>query len=179
MVYKKVCSYLEIDMGILKTAGVKYAAWIITAILIWYDLKRRGWKITVRGRDHSCLMEQLFVEVWELWEQEVWKEAPTLWFVSVPIKVSETLYDGFDKIGKKQNKEQVPPAAELHNPKKPSTSKESKAPTSHRVTQVTHRNLAEAFKAVSQAHISSIHCFNLKKPKDSLPKNGFWWGFPI
>lgn len=87
---------------------------------------------------------------------EVFKEALTLCFASVPpIKMSETLYDGFDKIAKKQNKEQVPPAAEPHNAKKTSTSKESNMATSNnKVTQATHKNLAEAFKAVSKAHIS-------------------------
>lgn len=69
--------------------------------------------------------------------------------------MSETLYDGFDKIGKKRNKEQVPPAAEPHNPKKPSTNNESKTSTSsNRVTRATHKNLVEAFKAVSKAHFS-------------------------
>lgn len=91
-------------------------------------------------------------------------------FVSVPIKMSETLFDGFDKIGKKQNKEQVPPAAEPHNPKKPSTNKESKTPiSSNKVTQAAHKNLAEAFKAVRKAHISPcwqfLNIFNMALTK--------------
>lgn len=69
----------------------------------------------------------------------------------VPIKMSETLYNGFDKLEKKQNKEQVPPAGEPHK-KKPSTNKASKtSSTSNTVTRETHKNLAEAFKAVSKA----------------------------
>uniref|UniRef100_A0A4W6DGD9 Transmembrane protein 214 n=1 Tax=Lates calcarifer TaxID=8187 RepID=A0A4W6DGD9_LATCA len=44
---------------------------------------------------------------------------------ATPMKMSETLYDGFEKMGKKQNKEQVPPPAEPQN-KKPSSSKPSK-----------------------------------------------------
>lgn len=71
--------------------------------------------------------------------------------------MSETVYDGFDKIGKKQNKEQVPPAAEPHNKKKPTTNKASKASnSSNTVTRVTHKNLAEDFKAVSKANVSSL-----------------------
>lgn len=65
--------------------------------------------------------------------------------------MSETLFDGFDKIAKKQNKEQVPPAAEPQGKKKPSASKASKTPSpSSTVTTATHKNLAEAFKAVSK-----------------------------
>lgn len=75
----------------------------------------------------------------------------------VPIKMSETLYDSFDKLGKKQNKEQVPPAGEPHNKKKPSANKASKtSSTSNTVTRETHKNLAEAFKAVSKAEFSPL-----------------------
>ena len=64
----------------------------------------------------------------------------------------ETLYDGFEKMGKKQNKEQVPPPAEPQN-KKPSLSKPSKkSHSSNMVTPASHKNLEEAFKAVSNAH---------------------------
>lgn len=70
--------------------------------------------------------------------------------------MSETLYDNFDKLGKKQNKEQVPPAGEPQK-KKPSTNKAPKtSSTSNTVTRETHKNLAEAFKAVSKAEFSSL-----------------------
>ena len=73
-------------------------------------------------------------------------------FPSAPLKMSETLYDGFEKMGKKQNKEQVPPAAEPEN-KKPSSNKSSKkSHSSNTVTPATHKTLEEAFKAVSNAH---------------------------
>lgn len=76
--------------------------------------------------------------------------------------MSETRYDGFEKMGKKQNKEQVPPPAEPEN-KKPSLSKASKkSQSSNTVTHSTHKTLEEAFKAVSKVHISLsfhyIHC---------------------
>lgn len=65
------------------------------------------------------------------------------------MKMSETLYDGFEKMGKKQNKEQVPPPAESQN-KKPSSNKPSKkSQSSSTVTPSTHKTLEEAFKAVS------------------------------
>lgn len=78
---------------------------------------------------------------------------------SAPLKMSETQYDGFEKMGKKQNKEQVPPPAEPEN-KKPSLSKASKkSQSSNTVTHSTHKTLEEAFKAVSKVHISflSLH----------------------
>ncbi|XP_069571566.1 LOW QUALITY PROTEIN: transmembrane protein 214 [Brachyistius frenatus] len=65
-----------------------------------------------------------------------------------PLKMSETLYDGFEKMGKKQNKEQVPPPAESQS-KKPSASKASKKPpSSNAVGPATHKTLEEAFKAL-------------------------------
>lgn len=68
--------------------------------------------------------------------------------------MSETLYDGFEKMGKKQNKEQVPPPAEPEN-KKPSSSKQSKkSHSTNTVAPATHKSLEEAFKAVSNAHTS-------------------------
>ncbi|CAG12945.1 unnamed protein product [Tetraodon nigroviridis] len=67
----------------------------------------------------------------------------------LPIKMSETLFNGFDRIGKKQNKEQVPPATEPHHPRKAPAPREAKASApSSRVTSGTHKNLAEAFKAL-------------------------------
>lgn len=79
--------------------------------------------------------------------------------------MSETPYDGFEKMGKKQNKEQVPPPAEPEN-KKPSSSKPSKkSHSSNTVTCATHKTLEEAFKAVSKAHpsFSSHHIDSLLK----------------
>ncbi|MEQ2190883.1 hypothetical protein XENOCAPTIV_013814 [Xenoophorus captivus] len=65
------------------------------------------------------------------------------------MKMSETLFDSFEKVGKKQNKEQVPPPAEPQN-KKPSSNKASKkSQPSNTNTPTTHRSLEEAFKAVS------------------------------
>lgn len=66
--------------------------------------------------------------------------------------MSETLYDGFEKMGNKQNKEQVPPPSEPQN-KKPSSSKPSKkSHSSNTATPATHKTLEEAFKAVSNSY---------------------------
>lgn len=85
-------------------------------------------------------------------------------FPSAPIKMSETRYDGFEKMGKKQNKEQVPPPAESEN-KKPASMKQSKkSHSSNTVSQTTYKNLEEAFKAVSKAHGSpSLHHLDVEK----------------
>lgn len=64
--------------------------------------------------------------------------------------MSETLFEGFEKMGKKQNKEQVPPPAEPQ-PKKPSANKPAKktTPIATHTSSPHHKNLEEAFKAVS------------------------------
>lgn len=63
--------------------------------------------------------------------------------------MSETLYDGFEKTGKKQNKEQVPPAAEPQIKKPLSNKQPKKSNSSNTVTSTTYKSLEEAFKAVS------------------------------
>lgn len=67
--------------------------------------------------------------------------------------MSATLYDGFEKMAKKQNKEQVPPPAESEN-KKPSTSKPPKKPhSSSAAPSPVHKTLEDAFKSVSVAFL--------------------------
>lgn len=63
--------------------------------------------------------------------------------------MSTNVFDGFEKMNKKQNKEQVPPPAEPQH-KKPASSKpktSTPAPTS---TQ--HKTVEDAFKAVSNTY---------------------------
>lgn len=79
-------------------------------------------------------------------------------FPAAPLKMSETLYDGFEKMGKKQNKEQVPPPAEPES-KKPSSNKSTKKHSSNTASSSTHRTLEEAFKAVSNVHNLHIKPF--------------------
>ena len=77
-------------------------------------------------------------------------------FFSAPLKMSETIYDSFEKMAKKQNKEQVPPPAETEN-KKPSASKPPKKPQpSSPVSHATRKTLEESFKTVSNAHTSLL-----------------------
>lgn len=68
-----------------------------------------------------------------------------------PIQTTSTLYErGFEKILKRQNKEQVPPPAV--EPKKPANKKQTKkaaALTNQNQKQGRFRSLEEALKAVS------------------------------
>lgn len=68
-----------------------------------------------------------------------------------PIQTTSTLYErGFEKIMKRQNKEQVPPPAV--EPKKPATKKQTKkgaTVTNQNQKQGRFRSLEEALKAVS------------------------------
>lgn len=72
-------------------------------------------------------------------------------FIPAPIQTTSTLYErGFEKILKRQNKEQVPPPAA--EPKKPVTKKQLKkvtAVTSQNQKQGPFRCLEDALKAVS------------------------------
>lgn len=87
-----------------------------------------------------------------------------------PLKMSETLYDGFEKMGKKQ-KEQVPPAAEPDN-KKPSSSKPSKkSQSSNTVTPTTYKNLEEAFKALDVGDLKQ----KLAQSQTLFPENPSVW----
>lgn len=72
-------------------------------------------------------------------------------FTAAPIQTTTTLYErGFEKIMKKQNKEQVPPPAV--EPKKPGNKKQTKKVATlanQNQKQGRFRSLEEALKAVS------------------------------
>nr|XP_020459719.1 transmembrane protein 214 isoform X2 [Monopterus albus] len=88
-----------------------------------------------------------------------------------PLKMSETLFDGFEKMGKKQNKEQVPPLAEPQN-KKPLSSKPSKkSQSSSTVTPATHKTLEEAFKALDVEDLKQ----QLARSQTLFPENPSVW----
>uniref|UniRef100_A0A7N6BZ29 Transmembrane protein 214 n=1 Tax=Anabas testudineus TaxID=64144 RepID=A0A7N6BZ29_ANATE len=86
-------------------------------------------------------------------------------------RMSETLYDGFEKMGKKQNKEQVPPPAEPPN-KKPSSNKPSKkSHSSNTATPATHKTLEEAFKALDIEDLKQ----QLARSQTLFPENPSVW----
>uniref|UniRef100_A0A7N8WSQ1 Transmembrane protein 214 n=1 Tax=Mastacembelus armatus TaxID=205130 RepID=A0A7N8WSQ1_9TELE len=92
-------------------------------------------------------------------------------FHSAPLKMSETLFDSFEKMGKKQNKEQVPPPADPQN-KKPSSSKSSKkSHSSNAVTSSTHKTLEEAFKALDVEDLKQ----QLARSQTLFPGNPSVW----
>ncbi|CAK6979443.1 transmembrane protein 214 [Scomber scombrus] len=88
-----------------------------------------------------------------------------------PLKMSETLYDGFEKMGKKQNKEQVPPPAEPQN-KKPSSSKPSKkSHSSSTPPPAPHKTLEEAFKTLDVGDLKQ----QLARSQTLFPENPSVW----
>uniref|UniRef100_A0A8C3AY55 Transmembrane protein 214 n=1 Tax=Cyclopterus lumpus TaxID=8103 RepID=A0A8C3AY55_CYCLU len=85
--------------------------------------------------------------------------------------MSETLYDNFEKMGKKQNKEQVPPPAESEN-KKPSSSKPSKkSHSSSTVTPTALKTLEEAFKTLDVGDLKQ----QLARSQTLFPENPSVW----
>uniref|UniRef100_A0A8C3AVS2 Transmembrane protein 214 n=1 Tax=Cyclopterus lumpus TaxID=8103 RepID=A0A8C3AVS2_CYCLU len=88
-----------------------------------------------------------------------------------PLVMSETLYDNFEKMGKKQNKEQVPPPAESEN-KKPSSSKPSKkSHSSSTVTPTALKTLEEAFKTLDVGDLKQ----QLARSQTLFPENPSVW----
>ncbi|XP_038582632.1 transmembrane protein 214 [Micropterus salmoides] len=87
-----------------------------------------------------------------------------------PLKMSETLYDGFEKMGKKQNKEQVPPPAETES-KKPSSKPSKKSQSSSTVAPATHKTLEEAFKALDVGDLKQ----QLAHSQTLFPENPSVW----
>lgn len=88
-----------------------------------------------------------------------------------PVKMAETIYDGFEKIGKKQNKEQVPPPAETQQ-KKPNIAKQSKKSQSNSSSKVTHyKTLEEAIKALDVVELRQ----QLDKSQAMFPENPCVW----
>uniref|UniRef100_A0A8C5I9V2 Transmembrane protein 214 n=1 Tax=Gouania willdenowi TaxID=441366 RepID=A0A8C5I9V2_GOUWI len=87
--------------------------------------------------------------------------------------MSETLFEGFEKMTKKQNKEQVPPAAESSN-KKASSSKPSKKSHSSNNTPSPpppRKTLEEAFKSLDISDLKQ----QLARSQSLFPENPSVW----
>ncbi|CAL8392763.1 unnamed protein product [Arctogadus glacialis] len=76
-------------------------------------------------------------------------------FTQPPPIISETLYDNFEKMAKKQNKEQMPPPTAESQNKKPPMSKPSKKASPLNSPQPTsaHKNLEAAFKTLDVSEL--------------------------
>ncbi|XP_071323505.1 transmembrane protein 214 [Trachinotus anak] len=88
-----------------------------------------------------------------------------------PLKMSESVYDGFEKMGKKQNKEQVPPPAEPQNKKSSSSKPSKKSNSSSTVTPATYKNLEEAFKHLDVGDLKQ----QLARSQTLFPENPSVW----
>ncbi|XP_060758788.1 transmembrane protein 214 [Neoarius graeffei] len=87
------------------------------------------------------------------------------------VKLSETIFEGFEKIGKKQNKEQVPPPAETQQ-KKLNTAKQSKKSQSNSSSKPTrYKKLEEAVKALDVVELRQ----QLEKSQAMFPENPCVW----
>ncbi|XP_051546527.1 transmembrane protein 214 [Myxocyprinus asiaticus] len=85
--------------------------------------------------------------------------------------MSETIYDGFEKMVKKQNKEQVPPPVEPQQ-KKPNTGKQTKKPPTNGSTKPTnYKTLEEAVKALNVVELKQ----QLEKSQTLFPENPSVW----
>ncbi|XP_059366483.1 transmembrane protein 214 [Carassius carassius] len=85
--------------------------------------------------------------------------------------MSETIFDGFEKIGKKQNKEQVPPTTEPQQ-KKPNAAKQTKKPPASASSKPTrYKSLEEAVRALDVLELKQ----QLEKSQSLFPENPSVW----
>eukprot|EP00063_Salmo_salar_P086935 XP_014061770.1 PREDICTED: transmembrane protein 214-like isoform X2 [Salmo salar] len=87
-----------------------------------------------------------------------------------PLVTSGTLFEAFEKMGKKHNKEQVPPAEPSN--KKPSAGKQkTKLPPASTQTHNAHKNLEDAFKALDVGELKQ----QLDRSQSLFPDNPSVW----
>ncbi|TRY87193.1 hypothetical protein DNTS_031723 [Danionella cerebrum] len=84
--------------------------------------------------------------------------------------MSETIFESFERLARKQNKEQVPPPAAETQPKKSNVSKQSKKSAASSKPQ-TYRSLEEAVKALDLAELK----VQLEKSESMFPENSSIW----
>uniref|UniRef100_A0A671SVS9 Transmembrane protein 214 n=1 Tax=Sinocyclocheilus anshuiensis TaxID=1608454 RepID=A0A671SVS9_9TELE len=85
--------------------------------------------------------------------------------------MSETIFDGFEKMGKKQNKEQVPPLIETQQ-KKPNAAKQTKKPPANSSGKpVRYKTLEEAVRALDVLELKQ----QLEKSQSLFPENPSVW----
>ncbi|KPP75261.1 transmembrane protein 214-A-like, partial [Scleropages formosus] len=90
-----------------------------------------------------------------------------------PLKMSETIYEGFEKMGKKQNKEQVPPAPPPEQQQKSSAGKQPKKSPANGAGQkpAQFKSLEEALKALDVSELQQ----QLEKSQNLFPENPSVW----
>uniref|UniRef100_A0A8C9W7M7 Transmembrane protein 214 n=1 Tax=Scleropages formosus TaxID=113540 RepID=A0A8C9W7M7_SCLFO len=94
-------------------------------------------------------------------------------FINKPLKMSETIYEGFEKMGKKQNKEQVPPAPPPEQQQKSSAGKQPKKSPANGAGQkpAQFKSLEEALKALDVSELQQ----QLEKSQNLFPENPSVW----
>ncbi|KAL2082587.1 hypothetical protein ACEWY4_022405 [Coilia grayii] len=92
---------------------------------------------------------------------------------SAPIKMTETIYEGFEKMGKKQNKEQVPPAPEPQQKKQKDGKQQAKKPSSPSSSPkpTRYRSLEDAMRSLDVSELKQ----QLEKSQSLFPENPSVW----
>ncbi|XP_043086713.1 transmembrane protein 214 isoform X2 [Puntigrus tetrazona] len=85
--------------------------------------------------------------------------------------MSETIFDGFEKMGKKQNKEQVPPPAEAQQKKPSATKPTKKNPPNSSNKPIRYKTLEEAVRALDVLELKQ----QLEKSQSLFPENPSVW----
>ncbi|NXU50966.1 TM214 protein, partial [Turnix velox] len=91
-----------------------------------------------------------------------------------PIATSDTIFElGFERVLKKQNKEQVPPAPAPSEPsqRRQHSSKNAKKPVANGLKLIKHRSLEEALKALDVGELQK----ELDKSQSVFPENPSVW----
>uniref|UniRef100_A0A8C9TYG0 Transmembrane protein 214 n=1 Tax=Scleropages formosus TaxID=113540 RepID=A0A8C9TYG0_SCLFO len=98
---------------------------------------------------------------------------PPFHWMTEPLKMSETIYEGFEKMGKKQNKEQVPPAPPPEQQQKSSAGKQPKKSPANGAGQkpAQFKSLEEALKALDVSELQQ----QLEKSQNLFPENPSVW----
>ncbi|XP_030638051.1 transmembrane protein 214 [Chanos chanos] len=90
---------------------------------------------------------------------------------SPSIKMSETVFESFEKLGKKQNKEQVPPPPSPQQKKLNAGKQPKKSPSSSSAKQGRYKSLEEAVKALDVEELKQ----QLEKSQSMFPENPSVW----
>ncbi|XP_072528878.1 transmembrane protein 214 [Salminus brasiliensis] len=87
------------------------------------------------------------------------------------VKMSETIFESFEKIVKKQNKEQVPPPAEAQQKKSNTGKQNKKSPTNCSPKEIHYKTLEDAVKALDVVELRQ----QLEKSQALFPENPCVW----
>lgn len=130
------------------------------------------WEVVRKGKKHSSAVKSQADKKYSgggrkaLSESNLTRVDP----YTAAVKISETIFESFEKIGKKQNKEQVPPPAEAQQ-KKSSAGKQNKKSTNYSPKEIHYKTLEDAVKALDVAELRQ----QLERSQALFPENPCVW----